>query len=243
MYSRSAGGLPARKRFMRSESCTLNCEVSYPKFTDTVLQQEEELQMKKIWSIVSAVVLLAVLATGCGGGSAGAASKNGSFELEGKTYTLPFALTDLRDNGWEPVRGVTWEELAEEDISENTLSWVDLTKDGKAKQLTVHIVSAPKEGQKITDCQVYSIRAEETSYDDQFPYSFSLKNGIKLRDTLDSVKELMGDPTYEDDSDNYISAEYIFDSENVNVIFCQDKKASYIYSIYVDVDNLNAIFK
>ena len=239
MYSRSAGGLPAWKRFMRSESCTLNCEVSYPKFTDTVLQQEGELQMKKIWSIVSAVVLLAVLATGCGGGSAGAASKNGSFELEGKTYTLPFALTDLRDNGWEPARGITWEELAEEDISENTLSSVDLTKDGKEEELTVFIVSAPKEGQKITDCQVYCIDA----YDDQFPYSFSLKNGIKLRDTLDSVKELMGDPTYEDDSDNYISATYIFDSENVSITFYQDKKASYIYSIYVDVDNLNAIFK
>ena len=239
MYSRSAGGLPARKRFMRSESCTLNCEVSYPKFTDTVLQQEEELQMKKIWSIVSAVVLLAVLATGCGGGSAGAASKNGSFELEGKTYTLPFALTDLRDNGWEPAGGVTWEELAEEDISENTLSWVHLTKDGKAEELPVAIVSAPKEGQKITDCQVYRIEA----YDDQFPYSFSLKNGIKLRDTLDSVKELMGDPTKENDFDTEISAEYIFDSENVHIAFFQDKKASYIYGISIGVDNLNAIFK
>ena len=199
--------------------------------------------MKKIWSIVSAVVLLAVLATGCGGGSAGAASKNGSFELEGKTYTLPFALTDLRDNGWEPARGVTWEELAEEDIGEYTLSWVPLTKDGKEEELTVHIVSAPKEGQKITDCQVYSIRVEETSYDDQFPYSFSLKNGIKLRDTLDSVKELMGDPTYEEDYDNYISADYIFDSENVHITFFQDKKASYIDDIAVGVDNLNAIFK
>ena len=246
MYSRSAGGLPARKRFMRSESCTLNCEVSYPKFTDTVLQQEEELQMKKIWSIVSAVVLLAVLATGCGGGSAGAASKNGSFELEGKTYTLPFALTDLRDNGWEPARGVTWEELAEEDIGEYTVSWLYLTKDGKEEELTVDIVSAPKEGQKITDCQVYGISVEETYYDDQFhqfPYSFSLKNGIKLRDTLDSVKELMGDPTYEDDSDNYISADYIFDSENVRITFHQDKKASYIDRICVEVENLNAIFK
>ena len=199
--------------------------------------------MKKIWSIVSAVVLLAVLATGCGGGSAGAASKNGSFELEGKTYTLPFALTDLKDNGWEPARGVTWEELAEEDIGEYTLSWVPLTKDGKEEELTVHIVSAPKEGQKITDCQVYSIRVEETSYDDQFPYSFSLKNGIKLRDTLDSVKELMGDPTYEEDYDNYISADYIFDSENVHITFFQDKKASYIDDIAVGVDNLNAIFK
>ena len=199
--------------------------------------------MKKIWSIGSAVVLLAVLATGCGGGSAGAASKNGSFELEGKTYTLPFALTDLKDNGWEPARGVTWEELAEEDIGEYTLSWVPLTKDGKEEELTVHIVSAPKEGQKITDCQVYSIRVEETSYDDQFPYSFSLKNGIKLRDTLDSVKELMGDPTYEEDYDNYISADYIFDSENVHITFFQDKKASYIDDIAVGVDNLNAIFK
>ena len=199
--------------------------------------------MKKIWSIVSAVVLLAVLATGCGGGSAGAASKNGSFELEGKTYTLPFALTDLKDNGWEPARGVTWEELAEEDIGEYTLSWVPLTKDGKEEELTVHIVSAPKEGQKITDCQVYNIKAEETSYDDQFPYSFSLKNGIKLRDTLDSVKELMGDPTYEEDYDNYISADYIFDSENVHITFFQDKKASYIDDIAVGVDNLNAIFK
>ena len=201
------------------------------------------MKMKKIWSIVSAVVLLAVLATGCGGGSAGAASKNGSFELEGKTYTLPFALTDLKDNGWEPARGVTWEELAEEDIGEYTLSWVPLTKDGKEEELTVHIVSAPKEGQKITDCQVYSIRVEETSYDDQFPYSFSLKNGIKLRDTLDSVKELMGDPTYEEDYDNYISADYIFDSENVHITFFQDKKASYIDDIAVGVDNLNAIFK
>ena len=202
--------------------------------------------MKKIWSIVSAVVLLAVLATGCGGGSAGAASKNGSFELEGKTYTLPFALTDLKDNGWEPARGVTWEELAEEDIGENTLSSVPLTKDGKAEVLKVYIVSAPKEGQKITDCQVYQINAEETFYDDQFhqfPYSFSLKNGIKLRDTLDSVKELMGDPTLEDDSDIDISVDYIFDSENVRITFFQDKKASYIYSIYVGVDNLNAIFK
>ena len=202
--------------------------------------------MKKIWSIVSAVVLLAVLATGCGGGSAGAASKNGSFELEGKTYTLPFALTDLKDNGWEPARGVTWEELAEEDISEYTLSSVPLTKDGKAEVLMVNIVSAPKEGQKITDCQVYQINAEETFYDDQFhqfPYSFSLKNGIKLRDTLDSVKELMGDPTLEDDSDIDISVDYIFDSENVRITFFQDKKASYIYSIYVGVDNLNAIFK
>ena len=199
--------------------------------------------MKKIWSIVSAVVLLAVLATGCGGGSAGAASKNGSFELEGKTYTLPFALTNLKDNGWEPARGVTWEELAEEDIGEYTISWLYLTKDGKEEELTVDIVSAPKEGQKITDCQVYSIRVEETSYDDQFPYSFSLKNGIKLRDTLDSVKELMGDPTYEEDYDNYISADYIFDSENVRITFHQDKKASYIYGIYVDVEHLNAIFK
>ena len=98
--------------------------------------------MKKIWSIVSAVVLLAVLATGCGGGSAGAASKNGSFELEGKTYTLPFALTDLKDNGWEPARGVTWEQLAEKDIGEYTLSWVDLTKDGKEGKSLRYISSA-----------------------------------------------------------------------------------------------------
>ena len=199
--------------------------------------------MKKIWSIVSAVILLAVLATGCGGGSAGAASKNGSFELEGKTYTLPFALTDLRDNGWEPAWGVTWEQLAEKDIGEYALSWVDLTKDGKEEKLEVSIVSAPKEGQKITDCQVYSIKAEETSYDDQFPYSFSLKNGIKLRDTLDSVKELMGDPTNEYDRENYISAEYIFDSENVSIAFGQDKKAPYIYVIVVRVNNLNDMFK
>ena len=68
------------------------------------------------------------------------------------------------------------------------------------------------------------------------------QNYIALTDE-DSVKELMGDPTYEDDSDNYISATYIFDSENVSITFYQDKKASYIYSIYVDVDNLNAIFK
>ena len=114
------------------------------------------------------------------------------------------------------------------------------------EELTVYILSAPKEGQKITDCQVYQINAKETFYDDQFhqfPYSFSLKNGIKLRDTLDSVKELMGDPTLEDDSDNDISVDYIFDSENAHIAFFQDKKASYIYGIAVGVDNLNAIFK
>ena len=53
----------------------------------------------------------------------------------------------------------------------------------------------------------------------------------------------MGDPTLEDDSDNYISADYIFDSENVRITFHQDKKASYIDRICVEVENLNAIFK
>lgn len=201
------------------------------------------MQLKKIWSIVCAVVLFAVLATGCGGGSgsASASKSQGSFELEGKTYTVPFALTDLKDNGWDP-RGITWEELAEEDIGESTLSWVDLTKDGKDVELTAYILSAPEEGQKITDCQVYRIEAIETS-DDPYPYSFSLSNGIKLRDTLDSVKEQMGEPTIEDETDTSISAGYHFDSENVSIYFIQSKDTSYIYAIDVDVLDPTAIFE
>lgn len=202
------------------------------------------MQMKKIWSIVSAVVLLAVLATGCGGGSAGTAQKNSSFELEGKTYTVPFALTDLKDDGWEP-RGTTWEELAEEDIGENTISWVYLSKDGK-EDLHADIISAPGEGQKITDCQVYCISAEET-IDAPFPYSFSLSNGIKLRDTLDSIKEKMGEPTEEhedaNENDTTIIAIYDIDAENVSIEFYQSQKASYVYNIKISVDDLNAIFE
>ena len=197
------------------------------------------MKMKKIWSIVSAVILLAVLATGCGGGSA--AKSQGSFELEGKTYTVPFALTDLKDNGWEP-RGTTWEELAEQDIGEYTLSWVDLTKDGKEAELTAYTISGPGEGQKITDCQGYRISVSETS-DDPFPYSFSLSNGIKLRDTMDSVKEQMGEPTNEDETDTTISAGYHFDSENVSIYFYQSKETSYIYEIDVDVLDAVAIFE
>ena len=109
-----------------------------------------------------------------------------SFELEGKTYSVPFPLTAMRENGWEP-RGITWEELEEKDIGGYTISFLHFTRGGKEEEITAFIVSAPGNRQKIIDCQVYKIEVGQTSLD-PLPYSFALSNGIKLGDNLDSVR-------------------------------------------------------
>lgn len=163
-----------------------------------------------------------------------------SFELEGKTYSVPFPLTAMRENGWEP-RGITWEELEEKDIGGYTISFLHFTRGGKEEVITAFIVSAPGNRQKIIDCQVYKIEVGQTSLD-PLPYSFALSNGIKLGDNLDSVRQLMGEPSHVFDYDQYSEAVYDIDSRNLNIGFFQSKEHAFIYQIDIEVDSLSDMF-
>ena len=77
---------------------------------------------------------------------------------------------------------------------------------------------------------------------DPLPYSFALSNGIKLGDNLDSVRQLMGEPTHVFDYDQYSEAIYDFDPRNLNICFFQSKEHAFIYQIDIEVDNLSDMF-
>ena len=82
---------------------------------------------------------------------------------------------------------------------------------------------------------------EQTSLD-PLPYSFALSNGIKLGDNLDSVRQLMGEPSHVFDYDQYSEAVYDIDSRNLNICFFQSKEHAFIYQINVEVDNISDMF-
>ena len=112
---------------------------------------------------------------------------------------------------------------------------------GKEEEIAAFIVSAPGNRQKIIDCQVYKIEVGQTSLD-PLPYSFALSNGIKLGDNLDSVRQLMGEPSHVFDYDQYSEAVYDIDSRNLNIGFFQSKEHAFIYQIDIEVDNLSDMF-
>ena len=82
-----------------------------------------------------------------------------SFELEGKTYSVPFPLTAMRENGWEP-RGITWEELEEKDIGGYTISFLHFTRAGRKKRSQL-LSSA----HRVTDRKLLTVRSIKLKWD------------------------------------------------------------------------------
>ena len=104
----------------------------------------------------------------------------------------------------EASPGKNWRE---KDIGGYTISFFTFCQGAGRKKRSQLLSSVPGNRQKIIDCQVYKIEVGQTSLD-PLPYSFALSNGIELGDNLDSVRQLMGEPSHVFDYDQYSEAVY-----------------------------------
>jgi hypothetical protein len=127
-----------------------------------------------------------------------------SFILEGKTYTLPFDLTVLEEDGWSFSYPDPDYELG--GMTATTLS---LTKEiqGTSAYLSIEAFNGSGDNKKIKDCQVCSVTVSKKNTND-YNYSFSLLNGIKPGDDIETVMAAMGEPDNISEMDDLVIATY-----------------------------------
>ena len=122
-----------------------------------------------------------------------------SFKLEGKSYTLPFAYSQLEADGW------TTDIDMDQELDAYTYTFIHIRKDGKDETISVDLFNGTGNTQKLKDCKVSAIEFTERLTQS---YSFELGNGIKPGDDQATVTAAMGTPTNTSDSDSYSSIYY-----------------------------------
>lgn len=108
------------------------------------------------------------------------------FTLEGETYQLPFAYSELKENGWSCNN----EKDEDSELSENEDEVFSLEKEGK--QIYVMVTNYGTEEQAAGNCDVDTINV--TNADGYTAPQFSIAKGITLDSTKEEIKEAFGEP-------------------------------------------------
>ncbi|MBQ9156189.1 MAG: hypothetical protein IJ137_05365 [Eubacterium sp.] len=133
-----------------------------------------------------------------------------SFTLEGKSYTLPFAYSELEADGW-----ITDTDM-NQTLSPYTYTHIYICKDGKDEDLYIDLFNADSNAQKLKDCMVSEIEFTEKLLQ---TYNFELVNGIKPGDDQTTVTNAMGNPTNTDDGDDFTSIVYGGRTDSSQIVF------------------------
>ena len=151
---------------------------------------------------------------------------DGTVNLTGIQYTLPFDLTELLADGW------TGNYNLDTDLDGMTQTFLYLTKDGLGDtDVSFYIFNNTGNTKKIRECQVAGLEVDENNAGKA---AFSLSNGLTVGDDMDTVKERMGLPTDTYDGDHYIELAYGENQEKGMITFLWPKDESYIASIEVE---------
>ena len=160
--------------------------------------------MKKVLSIVLALVLCAAMLVGCGGDKpAGSGSSGGSgadtkadigsnaIVLDGKEYTLPVAVSDLLADGWsidEDKLAIEYEAGALEDEGGS----IAVRKSDSDKFFVRSVYNPDTEAAKpLSECQIAAIQITFSVAKDT---TLLLPGGATEKSTYDEVLEAYGDP-------------------------------------------------
>ena len=151
-----------------------------------------------------------------------------TFILDGVTYQLPFAYSELVENGWE----LDWGADSEEDtIAANTYETLYMTKYGAS--ISIDIMNLSGNSQKIKDLMVGGIQTDLDSVAD--PEFFSIAKGVNLISTIDDIKAAFGPANDTYKGEGYTSLTYYPDEYdyNVSVDFYIDEEDEIWNSIYL----------
>ena len=173
------------------------------------------MQLRNTRRIVCAIVLFAVLVTGCGGGntnkeenvkeSADRPNFDYSFELDGRKYSIPFEATRFQEEGL--YNDITIQANLDNDLEPDNMQILFISEDEDLgnDNLTIYIYNGTEETKKVIDCQVAGI---SVSVADLEYHSFSLGNGLKPGDDYETVRKVMGEPDFHDEGEKYDCAFY-----------------------------------
>lgn len=151
-----------------------------------------------------------------------------TFTLDGVVYQLPFAYTELEDNGWSCSVSTS------EKISGESHQSVTMRKDDT--QFIAYIVNFSGNAKKIKKCKVGGIQVDAGS---DMP-EFSIAEGITVGASEEEVREAFGDPqeVYEASNNGYVTLTY-GEGNIYTEFYCDTKDDDYDYSEII-VENFTA---
>ena len=147
-----------------------------------------------------------------------------TFKLDGVVYQLPFAFTELTDNGWTiSTSGVSDKML----VGGIRYEYFDMTKNGAS--LTVYVINASGNARPVGECQVGGIEVRQKQILDA--ERFCVAKGITPFSALDEIKAAYGDADDSGEYSNYVSLTY---GDLVNNIYTK-------FLVYSDTVQYNQI--
>lgn len=156
-----------------------------------------------------------------------------TFTLEGVVYQLPFAYTQLTDNGWRIYSSGTYED---DKIGGTQYDTITMEKDGK--QIDVDVINMSGNAKLRKDCNIGSITVFENQAEKM---DFSIAKGIKVGASEDDVREAFGDPSDSNDYDEYTSLRYgDDDSSYIETVIVCDKGTDDYKDSYIQLQNFVA---
>ena len=114
------------------------------------------------------------------------------FTLNQKDYELPFAISELLNDGWSFV---------DEDDANRTLTYIgetsyELHMKNEATRIKVRVKSFTEETIAYKDAQVVSVYASHAFADDEKTADLTFPGGIKIDDPADRLLDVYGQPNH-----------------------------------------------
>ncbi len=138
-----------------------------------------------------------------------------TFKLNGVVYQLPFAYTQLVENGWTITSsGISSDSM----VTGSSYEYVTMANDGK--KITAYIINLGGDSKAIRECKVGGIECELYQGID-----FSIAKGITCDTTVEKIREAFGTPSSTDSSDDHTSVRYIFGDNNYVRFYIYDENS------------------
>ena len=136
-----------------------------------------------------------------------------TFELDGVVYQLPFAYTELADNGWTiSSTGVSTEST----FSANSYDFVYMSKNGS--KVCAYIINMSGNTKALKDCKVGGIEVYHKDLMD--PNLFKIAKGINTTSSKDDITAAFGGANSTNSYDDYTYLDYETDNTYVCAEFC-----------------------
>ena len=123
------------------------------------------------------------------------------FTLDGTKYQLPFAFTDLTDNGWTITSN---DASSESEISANSYEYLNMAKDGH--KITVYIINPSGNVKTVKECRVGGVEVETYYLGDNG--LFSMAKGINLESTQEDITAAFGSASSTNSYDDHTRLSY-----------------------------------
>lgn len=145
------------------------------------------------------------------------------FTLDGVKYQLPFAFTELTDNGWTITSN---DATSESEISANSYEYLTMAKDGH--KVTAYVINRSGNAKTIKECKIGGIEVTANYLGDNS--LFSMAKGINVESALEDVTAAFGSANSTNTYDDYTRLSY--------------QKSDYVdadFSIYFEDTKYNSI--